>query len=134
MPMRIGHAIALILLGDGTKHLASGGDGIGRGSGILDRCPKHGQEAVAEELVDDAMVPVDDLHQKCERGIEARDNLGRRPLTGCGGEAADVDEHDANAAHLAELGSAKGEQPVDHLGRDMLAEEVGDPVSCRNRR
>ena len=50
-----------------------------------------------------------------------------------GGEAADVDEHDADTAHLAELGGADGEQPVDHLRRDVLAEQIGDAVARRGR-
>ena len=97
--------------------------------GIVERRAEDGEQTVAEELVHNAVVPVDDVHQDFENGVETLDDFGRRPGARRCGEAADVDEHHANAPHLAEVGRADREQPLDHARRDVLAEEVGHFVA-----
>ena len=65
--------------------------------------------------------------------VKTLDDFGRRSGARRCGEAADVDEHHANPPHLAELGRADREQPLDHARRDVLAEEVGHFVASRRR-
>ena len=118
---------------DAHEHLTRGGDGVRGLERIVDRRAENGEQAVAEELVHNAVVPIDDFDQNLEHVVKALDDLGRRSGARRRGEAADVDEHHANATHLAEFGRADREQPLDHARRDVLTEEVGHFVAGRRR-
>ena len=75
-------------------------------------------------------VPIDNVDQDLENGIEAGYNLSRRPAARCFCEAANVNEHDADPSHFAELGGADGgEKALDHTWRDVLTEQVGHSVA-----
>jgi hypothetical protein len=89
-------------------------DGVRRLKRILDRCPEDGEQAVAQELVHYAIVRIDDIDQDLENGVDAGDNLGRRAPARCFCEVTNVNEHDADPPHFAELGRADGEQPLGH--------------------
>ena len=52
---------------------------------------------------------------------------------GAGGKTAEIDEHDGDPADLAVGAFAFRHQPLDHLRRDVLAEQVGDAVARRRR-
>ena len=78
-------------------------------------------------------MPVDGVDQDLKDVVEALDDFGRRPRSCRRGEAADVDEHDANPPHLAKLGRADREQLLDHPRRNVLTEEVGHFVAGRRR-
>ena len=71
--------------------------------------------------------------------ISAKKSLSRATVSSAGaharhgGEAPDVEEQHAHPAHLARRVAQRGEQPVDHGGRDVLAEQVGDAVARRRR-
>ena len=99
--------------------------------GIVDWRAENGEQAVAQKLVHDPVVPIDDVDQDLENGVEAGDDLGRRARARGGCERADVDEHDADPPHFAELGRADRDEPLDHLRRDVLTEEVGHFVAGR---
>src|SRR5262245_54537494 len=69
---------------------------------------------------------------KAKRALRNSTTSAGSPRAGLGGEVADVQEHHADLAHLAgELGRLP-EQAVDHRGRDVLAEQVGDPLARRH--
>ena len=105
MPRRIGQGLPTLLV-DGAQHLTRRLDGVRSLQRIVDRRAEDGEQAVAQKLVHDAVVTVDGVDQDFKNGVEALDDLGRRSTArGCG-EAADVDEHDANPPHLAKLGRA----------------------------
>ena len=115
------------------EHLARRLDGVRGFKRIVDRRAEDGKQAVSQKLVHYAVVTVDGVDQDFKHGVEALDGLGRRSTArGCG-EAADVDEHDANPPHLAKLGRADRQQLLDHPRRDMLTEEVGHFVAGRRR-
>ena len=99
MPRRIGQAWPTLPALDRPQHRAPGGDGVAAARGIVERRAEHREEAVAEELVHDAIMPVDDLDEDGEDRFEPLDDLGRRAARARGGEAADVDEHHADPPH-----------------------------------
>ena len=134
MPRRIGQGLPTLLASTALEHLARRLDGVRGLKRIVDRRAEDGEQAVAQKLVHDAVVPIDDVDQDFENGVEAGDDLGRRAAArGCG-EAANVDEHHAHPPHFAELGRADGEKPLDHARRDVLTEQVGHSVAGRRGR
>ena len=118
---------------NGAQHLARRLDGVRGLERIVDRRAEDGEQSVAQKLVHNAIVPVDGVDQDFKNSVEALDDLGRRSAARRRGEAADVDEHDANPPHFAELGRADPEQLLDHPWRDVLTEEVGHFVAGRRR-
>ena len=134
MPRRIGQGSPTLLAPTALEHLARRRDRVRGLRGIVDRRAENGEQAVAQELVHDAVVPIDDLDQDLENGVEASDNLGRRARARGRGEAADVDEHHANPPHFAQVGGADRKQPLDHARRDVLTEEIGQFVAGRRGR
>ena len=76
---------------------------------------------------------VEDVDQHGERAVEAVDHFLRRAGAGAGGKAAEIDEHHGDAADFAVGAGALRHQPLDHLRRDVLAEQIGDAVA-RGRR
>ena len=114
---------------DGGQHGLPGGERVSCGLGVFERRAKQGQKAVAQELVDDAVVAIDDVDHLGKEVVEQRHRLVGRPLAGHGGEAADIEEQHADFAHLARRIGQSGEQTVDHGGRNVLAEQVGDAVT-----
>ena len=77
-------------------------------------------------------MPVDDIDQDFEDGVEAGDDLGGRARPRGGGEVADVDKHHADPPHFAQFRGADRKQPLDHPRRDVLAEQIGQFVSRRH--
>ncbi len=104
-----------------------------RRRGGLERRAEQRQKAVAEELVDDAAVTIEYFDQHGECAIEPLDHLLRRPRPRARGEAAEIDEHDGDPADVARRLLALDQQPLDHLGGDMLAEQIGDAVTRGGR-
>ena len=74
-------------------------------------------------------MPIDNVNQDLENSVEAGDDLGRRARARGRRKTADVDEHDADPPHFAELGGADRDEPLDHSRRDVLTEEVGHFVA-----
>src|SRR5215469_12464481 len=79
------------------------------------------------------MMAIDDRHENREDSVEAIDHVTGRTIARSGGEAADVDEHDANAPRLADLGATDRGQPLDHLRGNVLAEQIGHAIAGRGR-
>ncbi len=124
MPRRIGQEWPTLLASTLVRHLTGGRDGVCGLERVVDRRPEDGEQAVAEELVHNAVVTIDDFDQNLEDVVKALDDFGRRSGARRCGEAADVDEHHANAPHLAEFGRADCEQTVDDARRDMLTKRL----------
>jgi hypothetical protein len=66
---------------------------IHRRLAVGEQCAEQGEEAVAQELVDDAAVAVDDCNHLGEEVVEQRHGLLGRARPRHRGEAADVEEH-----------------------------------------
>ena len=75
-------------------------------AGSAQRRAEQRQEAVAQELVDEAVVAVDDLDHLGKEVVQQRHRLVGRARARHGGEAADVEEQHADRAHLARRSSA----------------------------
>ncbi len=91
------------------------------------------QESVAQKLVHDAAVAVEDVDQHGKGAVEPVHHFLRRARARAGGEAAEIDEHDGDAADVAVGLGALGHQALDHLRRDVLAEQIGDAVARGGR-
>ena len=72
---------------------------------------------------------VENFDQHGESAIEPRDHLLRRPDPRAGRKTAEIDEHDGDMADIAGGIGALDHQPLDHRGRHMLAEQIGDAVT-----
>jgi hypothetical protein len=84
---------------------------------VRDRGAEERHDAVAEELVDRALVTVDRLEHDLERPVDDRvDVFGIEPL-GHRREAGDVGEHDRHLLALAFDGAARGEDFVGEMLR-----------------
>src|SRR5262249_5777410 len=118
-----------ILLLDGGKHLTRRGDGPFGRVRIVERRPEQREEAVAEKLVHDATVTIDNIDQDRESRIQPLNNLLRRAYAGGGRKAANVDEHHGYAPAIAPGGRAGCEQTLNHLRRDVLAKQVGHVIA-----
>ena len=64
------------------EHFARRGDRMLRGVGRLERRAEQRQKAIAEKLVHDAAMAIEDIDQDRERAVEALDHLLRRPRPG----------------------------------------------------
>jgi hypothetical protein len=81
-----------------------------------------------------AAIAIDDLDQYRKRRVQSVDNLLRSAGARCGRKAADVDEHDGDLPRIGAGCRAGGQQAVHHLGRNVLAEQVGDEIAGGRRR
>jgi hypothetical protein len=72
---------------------------------------------------------VENFDQHCERAVEPIDHLLRRTRASSCGKAAEIDEHDGDPADIAGGAGALDHQTLDHLRRNVLAEQIGDPIS-----
>src|SRR5436305_5062229 len=66
----------------GLEHLARGGHRVMRSVIGLQRCAEQREKAVAEKLVHDAAMAVEDVDQDREGAVEAVDDFLRRALAG----------------------------------------------------
>ena len=117
----------------GFQHFARRGDRPVRRVRRFQRRAEQRQKSVAQKLVHDAAVAIEDVDQHGKRAVEPVHHFLRRAGARAGGEAAKIDEHDGDAANVAVGAGALGHQALDHLRRDVLAEQVGDAVA-RGRR
>ena len=78
MPIRSGQLDRLVDALVGFEHFARGGDRAMRGVVRLERRAEQRQKAVAEKLVHDAAMAVEDIDQHRKRAVEAIDHLLRR--------------------------------------------------------
>ena len=131
MPMRNGQSLPAFCSSIGDEHLARRGDGTLGRLRIVERRAEQCEEAVAEKLVHDAAVAIDDLDQDREGRIQSLNNLLRRAHAGGGRKAANVDKHDGNAAGIAFGRRTRLEQTLDDLRRDVLAKQVGHVITRR---
>ena len=122
MPMRSGQLRRAVGPFVRRQHFARGGDRVLRGVGRLQGRAEQRQESVAEELVHDAAMAVEDVDQHRERAVQPIHHLARRAGAGARGETAEVDEHHRDPADFAAPGGPLRHQPFDHLRRDVLAE------------
>ena len=76
---------------------------------------ENGDQPVADELVDMAVIVLDDVAQPVETAVQQGGGLSRRQILGDGGETLQIDEHDRNDALLAtqRRRAAGFHQPVD---------------------
>ena len=129
MPSRSGQSLPAFCALHRLEDLARRGYRALAGVRILQRRAEQRQKAVAEKLVHDAAVAIDDLDQHLEGAIEPPHHLFRRALARGGGEAADIDEHHGHLVRVGGSVRVRAQQPLDHLRRDVLAEQVGDAVA-----
>ena len=115
MPRRIGQGWPALLASMALNISRAALTAFAASSGVIDRRAENGEEAVTEELVHDAIVPVDNVDQDFENGVEPRDHFGGRALARRRGEAANINKHDADPPHFAELGRTDCKQTLDHL-------------------
>src|SRR6202022_4763399 len=73
---------------------------------------------------------VEYFHQHRERTIQTIDDVLRGPRTRSRGKAAEIDEHDGDAADIAGRASPFDHEPLDDLRRNVLAEQIGDAIAC----
>ena len=78
MPMRSGQLGRLVDALVGFEHFARRGDRVMRGVVRLERRAEQRQKAVAEKLVHDAAMAVEDIDQHRERAVEPVDHFLRR--------------------------------------------------------
>ena len=129
MPIRSGQRVARVDALHRRQHFARRGDRVLRGVGRLERRAEQRQKSVAEKLVHDAAMAVENFHQHRERAVEPVDHLLRRARPRACGETAEIDEHHGDVADVAGGIGALDQQPLDHLRRDVLAEQVGDAIA-----
>ena len=129
MPIRSGQLGRLVDALVGFQHFARRGHRAMRGVVRLERRAEQRQKAVAEKLVHDAAMAVEDIDQHRKRAVEAIHHFLRRAGAGARGKTAEIDEHDGDAADVAVGAGALRHQPLDHLRRDVLAEQIGDAVA-----
>src|SRR3954462_1241880 len=67
---------------------------------------------------------IENIDQHGEGTVEPVDDLLRGARLRAGGEAAEIDEHDGDAAEVAGRARPLRHQPLHHLRRDVLAEQV----------
>jgi hypothetical protein len=101
------------------------------GQRIVERRAKHRHEALAQELVDEALLAVYRLDHEGETAVEKRDNLLRRALAPLRRKVADVKEHHADLAGLARELTRSLERALDHPRRKVLTEQVGHALVRR---
>src|SRR5581483_7842000 len=94
-------ARALVDALHGDKHFARGRDRPVRGILGLEWRAEQRQETIAEKLVHDAAMSVEDLDQHGERAIESIDDILRRARARACRKAAEVDEHHRDPANIA---------------------------------
>ena len=99
--MRSGQLLALLTSSIAASISRAAATACCGGVGRLDRRAEQRQKAVAEELVHDAAMPVQDFDQDRERAVEPLDHLLRRPHPRSGGKAAEIDEHHGDMANVA---------------------------------
>ena len=78
MPMRSGQLVALLTRSFAVEHFARRGDRVMRGVGGFQRRTEQRQKSVAQKLVHDAAMAVEDIDQHRERAVEPVDHLLRR--------------------------------------------------------
>ena len=90
----------------------------------LDRGAEDGERRVTDELVDQAVVPVDLLDDRAEEAVEHPDHRRGLVLGSQGGGADHVDEqHRDHAGLTTELDMAEGRR-LGHVLADVAAEHV----------
>ncbi len=67
---------------------------------VRDRCPPHGHDRVADELLDDPAVALDDRSRHIEVGAQERPDVLRVTLLGHRGEADQIEEQDRDETPL----------------------------------
>src|SRR5262249_21137772 len=98
-----------------------------------DRRAERRHEAVAQELVDHAVVAVHDLDRRAEYGILIRDELLGRLVLHLPREVADVHEQYAYERALARDLASLLQQLVHDRGRHLLPECVDDALTLFER-
>ena len=81
MPMRSGQLGLPVGVLVRRQHFPRGGDRVMRGVGRLQRRTEQRQESVAQELVHDAAMAVEDVDQHREGAVEPIHHLPRRART-----------------------------------------------------
>lgn len=88
-----------------------------------------GDDGIADEADDDAVMGADHLGRRIEELVEEGDDVGRRAPFGEAGEAFDVGEQDAGVASLRHQRRLAGEDRAGDLGRHVLAEHRLDALA-----
>ena len=130
MPMRSGQCVRRVDALHRGQHFARRGDRVVRGVGRLERRAEQRQKSVAEELVHDAAMAIEDIDQHREGAVEPIDHLLRRARTRAAAVKLRKSTNITATWRISLCGvGALGHQPLDHLRRDVLAEQVGDAVA-----
>ena len=129
MPIRSGQLDLAVDAFVGFEHFAGRRDRVVRRVGRIERRAEQRQKSVAEKLVHDAAMAIEDVDQHRERPVEAIHHFPRCAGAGAGRKAAEIDEHHRDPANFALGALALRHQPLDHLRRDVLAKQIGDAVA-----
>ena len=126
-------AFRAVHLPDPEQNGARGFDGVPALLAVVHRSTEHSHETVAQKLVDDAAMVVDQRDHEAKQGVEIIHHLGRRTLAGDAAEVADVEEHYAHVPLLSGGVQRLAQQEVCDLRRDVLAENADRPVALLDR-
>ena len=106
---------------------------MGAALGVLDGSAEDRHESVAEELVHDSLVFVDDVDHEVEHRVQIGHH-GLRPLAGrVAAEVANIQKHHADVAQFAAELDRLMEQLFGDLRRDVLTEDPNRPIAILNR-
>ena len=122
--LEVGH-----LVGQALGHRPSRGQRVAGVVVELDRCTEDRQDGVADELVDQALVPVDLLDDDPEEPVEQLDDLGGLALGGQLGGADQVDEEDRDLTGLTAQLDVPDRGSLGHVPADVLAEQVAQVLA-----
>ena len=128
MPIRVRTPAPAGKAAQGLLDVECGLDGGGGMVGERQRQVEAGKQAVADEIVHHAAVPLDDRHHGGEVGIQDLRDLGRRHALRQAGEALDVGEHQGGLG--GRVGRAARALAVVEDGRgDALAHILAERVA-----
>ena len=111
-------------LGEGRAHFESGEAGVvGMAFAFREGAGPEGHDAVPDELIDDAMIPANDLGGGSEVAVEkADDRIGSELFSNCA-EARDIGKEDCQVATFGTLAEFSRDR-VDDIGDDSRVEEL----------
>ena len=100
---------------------------------VVDRSPEDRHESVAEKLVHDSVVFVDDVDHEVEQRIQIGHHRLRPFAGGVAAEVANVQKHHADVAQFAAEFHGLMQQLLGDLRRDVLTEDANRPIAFLNR-
>ena len=94
---------------------------------------KNRHEAVAEKLIDDAVVLVDDVNHEVEQRIQIGHHRCRWSVSREVAEVTNIQEHYADVAQFAGQFDRLSRQLLGDLRRDVLTEDANRAIALQYR-